>query len=32
MVINSLVSSLGEARERLYVPLKESWAWGKIQK
>ena len=32
MVINSLVSSLGEARERLYIPLKESWAWGKIQK
>ena len=31
MVINSLVSSLREARERLYIPLKESWAFGKIQ-
>lgn len=29
-VINSLIQTLGEARERLYIPLFESWAYAKI--
>jgi hypothetical protein len=30
LVINPLIQTLGEARERLYIPLSESWAYAKI--
>lgn len=29
-VINPIIQTLGEARERLYIPLSESWAYAKI--
>ena len=30
LVINPLIQTLGESRERLYIPLFESWAYAKI--
>lgn len=31
IVINTMLTNLREVRERLYIPLKDSWAFGKIQ-
>jgi len=30
IVVNSMISTLNEAREKLYIPLKDCWAFAKI--
>ena len=30
IVINTMVTNLRDVRERLYIPLKDSWAFGKL--
>lgn len=31
IVINTMVTNLRDVRERLYIPFKDSWAFGKLQ-